>query len=144
MENNRRTVRSIFAFLSLVIFIILGFIAINGVTQEKTYGYSEIVEYFKKHEVTEYDMNLGSGDMNIKLKNGDTIRYSAPSVNLMYADIKDYVTEYNKENPEHPMKYNLGKPQDMSWLVSLLGGVVLPVALLCFVGWMFMDIGYGR
>lgn len=138
MEDNRRTLRSILTFLGLIIFMILGFVVINGITQEKTYNYSEIVEHFKKHEVTEYEMNLGSGDMNIKLKSGEVISYSAPSVNLIYSDIKDYVDEYNKENPEHPMVYNLVKPQDMSWLTSLLGAVILPVALLCFVGWMFM------
>ncbi len=138
MENKNRTLRSILIFLSLPLFIILGFIMINGILPEKTYDYSEIVEHFKKHEVTEYDMNLGSGDMNIKLESGEQIHYTAPSVNLIYEDIKGYINEYNAENPDKPMVYNLIKPADTSWLTSLFGAIVLPVIIICIVGWLFM------
>lgn len=138
MGNKNRTLRSILIFLSLPLFIIFAFIMVNGILPEKTYNYSEIVEHFKKHEVTEYDMNLGSGDMNIKLTSGEQIQYTAPSVNLIYTDIKDYINEYNAENPDKPMVYNLIKPADTSWLTSLFSFVVLPVLILCFVGWLFM------
>ncbi len=135
MENKNKVIRSILAFLALPICIILAFIIINGITPEKAYNYSEIVEHFKKHEVVEYDMNLGSGDMNIKLNGGEEIKYTAPSVNLIYMDIKDYINEYNAENPDNPMVYNLVKPADMSWLTSLFSFVLLPVLILCLVGW---------
>ncbi len=138
MEDKNRTLRSILIFLSLPLFIILAFVMVNGILPEKTYNYSEIVEHFKKHEVTEYDMNLGSGDMNIKLKSGEQIQYTAPSVNLIYEDIKDYINEYNAENPENHMVYNLIKPMDTSWITGLLGAVVLPVLIICIVGWLFM------
>lgn len=155
MENKNRTLRSILIFLSLPIFIVLAFIMLNGILPEKTYNYSEIVEHFKKHEVIEYDMNLGSGDMNIKLASGEQIQYTAPSVNLIYMDIKDYINEYNAENPDKPMIYNLVKPTDTSWLTSLFSFVILPVLILCFVGWLFMrkisimgdggrQLGFGR
>ncbi|MBR2734868.1 MAG: ATP-dependent zinc metalloprotease FtsH [Clostridia bacterium] len=138
MENKNRTLKSILIFLSLPVFIILAFIMVNGILPEKTYNYSEIVEHFKKHEVTEYDMNLGSGDMNITLTSGERIQYNAPSVELIYGDIKNYIDEYNAENPEKPMVYNLIKPADTSWLTNLFSIVVLPVLILCFVGWLFM------
>ncbi|MBR2578700.1 MAG: ATP-dependent zinc metalloprotease FtsH [Clostridia bacterium] len=138
MENKNRTLKSILIFLSLPVFIILAFIMVNGILPEKTYNYSEIVEHFKKHEVTEYDMNLGSGDMNITLTSGERIQYNAPSVELIYGDIKNYIDDYNAENPEKPMVYNLIKPADTSWLTNLFSIVVLPVLILCFVGWLFM------
>ena len=138
MENKNRTLRSILIFLSLPLFIIFAFVMVNGIMPEKTYNYSEIVEHFKKQEVVQYDMNLGSGDMHIKLSGGEEIQYTAPSVSLIYDDIKDYVKRYNDEHPDSPMVYNLVKPTDTSWLTSLFSFVILPVLMLCFVGWLFM------
>ena len=124
--------------LGLPIIIILIFSAINSLTAQKSYNYSEIVNKFKQHEVTEYSMNLGSGDMELKLKDGETIYYSAPSVNLMYMDIKDYVDEYNKENPDSPMVYNLIKAAETSWIINALTFVLFPLLFLGLMSWLFM------
>ena len=124
--------------LGLPIIIILIFSAINSLTAQKSYNYSEIVNKFNQHVVTEYSMNLGSGDMELKLKDGETIYYSAPSVNLMYMDIKDYVDEYNKENPDSPMVYNLIKAAETSWIINALTFVLFPLLFLGLMSWLFM------
>ena len=73
----------------------------------------------------------------------------------MYMDIKDYVDEYNKENPETPMVYNLVKAAETSWLVSTLTFVVMPMLILGLLAWVFMkkltimgdggrQMGFGR
>ncbi len=139
MDNDKnKVIKSMAAFLGLPLLIILIFAVINGITPSKTYNYSEIVDNFKKHQVVEYNMNLGSGNMEIKLKDGNTIYYTAPSVNLIYNDIKDYIKEYDQENPDSPMIYNLAKPTETSWLVSTFTFVILPVLILCLIGWLFM------
>lgn len=112
--------------------------AMNFMTPSKTYNYSEIVNSFKNHQVTKYEMNLSSGDMEITLKSGETVYYTAPSVNLIYTDIKDYITEYNNENPDAPMVYNLIKGNDMSWILGILASVFLPILALGFVMWLFL------
>ncbi len=138
MNNKRSSWSGIVAFLGLPFLIILIFAVINGITPSKTYNYSDIVNKFKNHQVVEYDMNIGTGNMEIKLKDGNTIYYTAPSVNVMYTDIKDYVEEYNKENPDSPMVYNLTKPADTSWIVSALVFVILPIIVLAIMGWLFL------
>ncbi len=139
LDNDKNKVlRSMAMFLGLPLLIILIIALINGITPQKTYNYSEIINDFKNHQVTEYNMNLGSGSMEIKLKDGSTVYYTAPSVNLIYSDIKDYIKEYNQENPNSPMVYNLTKPAETSWILSTFSFVILPVLMLCFVGWLFM------
>lgn len=138
MENKNRQLKSIIAFMALPVIILAVYAVIGFMTPSKTYNYSEIVGNFKNHQVTGYEMNLGSGDMTINLKNGETIYYTAPSVSLMYSDIKDYITEYNNENPDAPMSYNLIKGNDNSWLASLFMFVILPVLALGLFGWLFL------
>ena len=138
METKRSPWRSMAAFLGLPLLIILIFVMINGAIPSKTYNYSEIVNKFKNHQVVEYDMNIGTGNMEIKLKDGNVIYYTAPSVNVMYTDIKDYVDEYNKENPDSPMVYNLTKPTDTSWILNAFMFIILPVIILGIAGWIFL------
>ena len=138
METKRSPWRSMAAFLGLPLLIILIFVMINGAIPSKTYNYSEIVNKFKNHQVVEYDMNIGTGNMEIKLKDGNVIYYTAPSVNVMYTDIKDYVEEYNKENPDSPMVYNLTKPTDTSWILNAFMFIILPVIILGIAGWIFL------
>lgn len=85
------------------------------------YSYSDIVGYFRDQKVVEYDMNLGTGAMTIKLNDGETeINYKAPSVSLLYDDIKEYIDEYNKNHADAPLKYDLIRPANTTWLSNLL------------------------
>jgi len=138
LENKNKVWKSILAFLGLPFLIVLIFALVNGIVPAKTYNYSEILEKFKSHQVVAYEMNLGSGNMEIKLKDESVIYYTAPSATLMYRDIKDYINEYNLENSESPMVYNITKPVETSWFVSTFTFVILPVLMLCAVGWLFM------
>lgn len=102
-----------------------------------SYKYSDIVGYFRDQKVTEYNMNLGTGDMNIKLNDGVTeISYTAPSVSLMYDDIKDYIVEYNKNHSDAPIKYDLIKAANTSWITNLLPTIIMVVLLGAF--WWFI------
>ena len=138
MENKKKTLKSILAFLVLPLLIILVFMGLGVLESESTYNYSEIVNHFKNQQVVEYTLNLSSGNMQIKLNDGKTLDYVAPSVNLMYADIKTYIDEYNQNHPDKPMVYNLVKPADTSWILNFLGAVVVPIGVLCLIGWLFM------
>ena len=117
--------------------MILIFGLINGLPAEKTYNYSEIIEKFKTHQVTKYTLNLGSGDMQITLKDNSVINYTSPSASLIYMDIIDYVNEYNEQN-ETKMVYNITKPTDSSWFMSILLPLIVSALLLSAMGWMFL------
>lgn len=135
--DNKKTWRSLLFYLGIPILIILIIAAVWNTGPKKTYNYSEIVGYFRNQQVAEYNMNLGTGEMKLKLKDGTTeINYTAPSVSLMYNDIKDYIDEYNKNNPDSPMTYDLIKAADTSWISNMLPTLILLVLMGLF--WWFL------
>lgn len=137
LEKKNSAIKNVITFLGLGLLMILIFGLINGLPAEKTYNYSEIIEKFKTHQVTKYTLNLGSGEMQITLKDNSVINYTSPSASLIYMDIKDYVNEYNEQN-ETKMVYNITKPTDSSWFVSILLPLIVSALLLSAMGWMFL------
>lgn len=129
--------KSVIIFLAIPVVMILFYIFTKGLESEKAYNYSEIVNSFKNEQVTKYSMNLGSGEMEITLKDGNVLYYTAPSTNLMYADIKDYIEKYNEHNPDVPMEYNLIKAKDTSGIISIISFIGLPIITMLFLGWLF-------
>lgn len=130
--------KSMIAALGVPILLILIIAGINSILPQKNYNYSEVINKFKNHEVMQYNMNLSSGDMEIKLEDGHVMYYSAPSVNLIYGDIKDYIAEYDEQNPDNPMVYNLTKSPDTSWVMSTFVFVLLPIMILSVLSWIFV------
>ena len=137
--NKKKNSRNIILFLAICAFVILGFNIFGSMVSHATRNYSDIVNKFKNHEVVEYEMNLGSGDMNIKLKSGELIHYVAPSVNLMLMDIREHIESYDKENPNKPMVYNFVKASEVSSIiVNNLLYTVIPMLVLGAIIWLIM------
>lgn len=137
LEKKNSAIKNVITFFGLGLLIVLIFGFVNGLPAEKTYNYSEIIEKFKTHQVTKYTLNLSSGDMQITLKDNSVINYTSPSASLIYMDIKDYVKEYNEKN-ETKMVYNITKPADTSWFMSLFFTLIVSALLLGAMGWMFL------
>lgn len=135
--GNKKNLRNMFVFLGLPILILLCYAFLNLRHGQKQLKYSEIIHKFRNHEVVEYTMHLGSGNMNIKLKDETKINYNAPSVNLMISELKDLVAEYDKENPENPMLVELIKPPETSWLMNAFVFGLMPLLILGVMFWVF-------
>ena len=137
--NRKRNSRNIVLFLTICVIAILGFNIFSGMMSRSTHNYSEIVNRFKNHEVVEYEMNLGSGDMNIKLKTGELIHYVAPSISLMLMDIKEHIKSYDEANPTKPMVYNLVKASEASSIImNNLLYTVIPMLIFGVILWFIM------
>ena len=81
-------------------------------------------------------MDLGNGEMQIILQNGDVIKYVAPDVGLLYNDVKPYMEQYDKEHPDSKMVFDLKRPAETSWLVSMWPTLLIFVLGIFF--WLFM------
>ncbi len=139
MENKNKKFKGIATFLFWAIAIVLSFSIFESMFPNETHDYSEIVGYFRNHEVTSYKMDLNSGDMNLKLSNGNEINYKVPSAALIYSDIKNYVEEYNVEHKDAPMKYDLiNTPDVFGQIINVVSFLILPILSFAFLGWMFM------
>lgn len=120
MNKKNNIIKNLLYLFIPILFIIVCYVLYN-VPVKPSYSYSDIVGYFRDQKVVEYDMNLGTGAMTIKLDDSKTeINYKAPSVSLLYDDIKDYIEEYNKNHADAPMKYDLIRPANTAWLTNLL------------------------
>ena len=143
--ENKKSWRSLLLYLGIPIVIIIIIVLVIGNMPQKTLKYSEILNYFETQQVTEFDLDLGSGAMVLTLNDGDEskkkeptqIQYSVPSINFLYEDIKPYIEEYNKDHPDAKMVYNYQRPRDNSWLTALLPTVLLFAGIGVFY-WIFM------
>ncbi len=143
--ENKKSWRSLLLYLGIPVVIIIIIVLVIGNMPQKTMKYSEILNYFETQQVTEFDLDLGSGAMVLTLNDGDEskkkeptqIQYSVPSINFLYEDIKPYIEEYNKDHPDAKMVYNYQRPRDNSWLTALLPTVLLFAGIGVFY-WIFM------
>ena len=131
--NNDKT-RKIGQFLPLIlvplvmIMVISFFVKSSASEKEKTYY--EIVQLFREDKIESYELNLGSGLLNYKLR-GDKVshKYTVPSVTLFYEDVHDYVMRYNEQHTDTPVVFNYKSGSSNSWLVSLIPTILMIVVL---------------
>lgn len=126
--------------LALVLCVIV-YVAAGQKTKAKT-DYSQMVQKFENHEVTEYMLNLTSGVLEYKVAGDDAkYEYTVPNVNLFVEDVHEQVMQYNREHPDAPIRadYKSGSPN--SWWVSLLPSIGLMVLLGITMFIMFRKMG---
>mgnify|MGYP002349937456 CR=1 FL=1 len=135
--DNKKNLRNLAIYLGVPIIIIVIMASIySNVKPQKTHKYSEIINYFKDQQVTDYTMDLGSGEMAITLKDGTKVSYTAPNVGLLNDEIMPYVHEYDDAHPSQPMVRDLKRPAETSWIASLIPTLLLLAGMVVF--WWFM------
>ncbi len=96
-----------------LLYIIIPIILIGSVLMAKTFTkkseekkYYQIVQMFYNNEVSEYTLNLYSGELRYKLRDNDNAvyRYSVPNVSLFESDIHESVIKNNIENKDSENK----------------------------------------
>lgn len=133
--DNKKSIKNIALFIGAPIVLFILIAMIYSQRPQVSYNYSDILHYFKDQKVTEYSMDMGSGEMIIKLKDKTQISYVAPDTLLLYKDISPYVEKYDKDNPTG-MVIKLKHPTEASWLTSMLPMLILLVIMGAF--WWFM------
>ena len=138
MDGNQRKLRNLLLYIGIPVVVLFIIILLfnNRVPQTAAYKYSDILDYFQSQEVTGYRLNLGTGDMAIQLESGETIGYQLPSVDLFYMDVRDSIQQYNEEHPDSKMVQDIIRPQETSWLISLLPTLSMFAVLIIF--WVVM------
>lgn len=120
--------------IGVVVYSIMLF---KNTEEQKSKNYSDIVGYFRNQKVVEYSMNLGSGDMVISLKDGTKVNYTAPSLEWIRQDIKDYIKNYNEENPSEVIKENIIPSSKIGPIIYTIVSSI-PFIVLVVLGYFFM------
>ena len=132
-----KRIKNIGIYIALLILLFLSatvFYSNNGANNIKYY---KIIEYFETNQVREFSVNLGTGDLVMKIEgSANSIEYKVPSVTLFLDDVNGYVRAYNETHPDNKIIYDYEPAAETPWWMSLLPTVLLIGALGIF--WFFM------
>ena len=138
-----KNVRNVLLYLGIPIILIIAVVLVSLSTQQvEKVKYYEIVELFEKNEVSEYHLNLYSGELKyVKRADGKTYRYNVADPNIFYNDINTIVMEnndkYREENPSLMIKMDYESGGEASWLLSLVPTLIMVGVLVFF--WIFLS-----
>lgn len=97
--------------------------------QKNKLQYSDVIAYFDNCEVTEYTLDLGTGELKYHLESDEKDKihvYEVPNVSLFLDDTQDYRNTYNESHDE-PLKQDYFKITDSSWLITVVPTLILLV-----------------
>ncbi len=138
--------RGIFAYLlvaAILIFLVAYMLPkLNKPNEE--YEYTEIISHFDDLNVSYYTLDLGSGELELTLKDGTEMEYVVPHVQIFLDDTENYRLEYNKANPDAPLEQDYFKITDNSWLITYLPTfMILIMGIVLFI-FMMRQAGGGK
>lgn len=100
--------------------------------------YRTIVDYFRNRQVTEYELDFGTGELTMKLNDEkkSTVTYAVPNLSLFLQDTHELVEQYNAEHPDAPIKQYYDAAEPIPWWVDMLP--LLFTVLLMGAFWYFL------
>lgn len=144
---------------SLLIYLLVSVAIIGGLVYMLTSmsknntdtPYSQIMRYFDNLEVSEFQLDLGSGKMEYKLKGSNNVKnYTIPNVSLFAQEVlggedaENYRKKYDEANPDSPLKYNLIPVSDNSFWLNLLPTLLMLGVMIFFIIFMMKNAGGGK
>ena len=133
-KNLSQNWKSIIFYILIPIMLIGAIFLFSGQNRNAvTTNYSEIVNLFRTDKVSEYELDLSSGQLTYTLttdKKGTINKYTVPSVSYFLDDISDYVKNYNDAHPDKPITYNYKKGSSNSWWMSMLPTFIFTIIII--------------
>ena len=112
--------------------------------KEPEYTYSEIMSHFDNLEVTEYTLDLGSGELKMTLKDETEIEYTVPNVTIFKEETEGYRLRYNEAHPDAPLDQDYYRITDNSWLITYIPTfIILIMGIVLFI-FMMRQAGGGK
>lgn len=150
-KNNNGKTLLIYLLVSVAIICGLVYMLTSMSTKSSDKKYSEIMEQFDSLNVSQFELDLGSGQLKYKLKGEDKVySYTVPNVSLFAnevlggEDAENYRKKYNAENPDDPLQYNLIPISDNSFWLNLIPTLLLLGVMIFFFVFMMKNAGGGK
>ncbi len=135
----KKNIKNLLLYIGIPIVFIIAIMSVSYATQRTAeMKYSEIVSMVKKNEISEFTLNLYSGELTYtKRDDGKKYRYSVADASIFYNDVNDSVMKINEENAgtEKAIKYDYDKGGQGAWLMNLLPSILMIGILVVF--WIF-------
>lgn len=150
-NNNNGKTLLIYLLVSVAIICGLVYMLTSMSTKSSDKKYSEIMEQFDSLNVSQFELDLGSGQLKYKLKGEDKVySYTVPNVSLFAnevlggEDAENYRKKYNTENPDDPLQYNLIPISDNSFWLKLIPTLLMLGFMIFFFVFMMKNAGGGK
>ena len=143
MNNMSKNWKSILVYI-LIPILLIGAVVFFANSQTSTdMKYSQIVSMFKNGEVSEFSLDLSSGNLVYKTfaKPKEEKTYSVPSVSYFLDDIRDDVEAYNEKHPDKPIVYDYKAGTSNTWILSMLPSLLMFVVLIALGIYAFKKMG---
>ena len=135
-----KNIRNVLLYIGIPIVLIMSILAVSQLSKSTNETkYYEIVDMVKNNEISEYQLNLYSGDFTyVKRDDGKKYHYTVADASIFYNDVNDAVLKINEENKgtDKVIKYDYKSGGQASWLVSIMPTVILLAVMIIF--WIFI------
>lgn len=145
---------------SLLIYLVVSICIITGLvymlmsmsTKSDEVKYSEVMGHFDELEVSEFKLDLGSGELKYKLINDAETEYNykVPNVSLFVNEVLggeeavNYRKRYDAEHPKSPLVYDLVPISDNSFWLNLIPTFLMLGVMIFFFVFMMKSAGGGK
>ena len=133
MSKNRGLMTYI--IIALIFIVAIWVLLPSLSSNEHQIKYSDIMAYFDDYKVTEYTLDLGTGELKYQLEGDEKAHtYEVPNVTLFLQDTAKYRETYNKMHPKNELTQDYFKIKDNSWMLTVVPTAVLMImAIVLFV-----------
>ncbi len=139
----KKNAKKIILFIIVPIVLLVSIAAVTvGLKNQTSMKYYQIVDMFKNNEVSEFSLNLYSGELSYVLRaDNKTYSYTVADPSLFYNDVHKAVVENNEKliaegKEAEIVKFDYERGGETSWIMNILP-TVLTIAVVIFF-WIFL------
>lgn len=132
MNNMSKNWKSILVYILIPILLIGAVIYFVNSQTSTQLKYSQVVSMFKNNEVSEFSLDLSSGNLVYKTfaKPKEEKNYSVPNVSYFLDDIRESVDKYNDEHSDKPIVYDYRAGTSNAWIYTMIPSLLMFVVLI--------------
>ena len=117
-----KNLKNVLLYIGIPIVFIMAILSVSYLSKNTVETkYYEIVDMVKDNEISEFQLNLYSGELvYTKRDDGKKYRYTVADPSIFYNDVNEAVTKINEENKgtDNIIKYNYKRGNQNAWIVQ--------------------------
>ena len=134
-----KNLKNVLLYIGIPIVFVLSILSVSYLTKNTAeIKYSEIVNMVKQNEISEFSLNLYSGELTYtKRDDGKKYRYTVADPSIFYNDVNDAVMKINEENlgTDKDIDFDYIRGGQGAWLMNLLPTLLMVGIMVVF--WIF-------
>ena len=135
-----KNLKNVLLFIGIPIAFIIAVLSVSYLSKNTVETkYYEIVEMVKENKISEFSLNLHSGQLiYTKRDDGKSYRYTVADPSIFYYDVKDKLSEINEQNSgtDKIIKYDYKSGGETAWIMNLLPTLITVGVMVIF--WVFI------